>query len=142
MEQADVIVFGGAGGYLGCALAAHQRAGAAAVTSSKDDEFAHGFPSFLPDGERFLYLAQSSASSELRVGSLTSAASVPLGSFESNAEYAAGHLFFVRGGNLIAQPFDTDTHRLKGSPSIRGCQGRLRPEPRDVLRFGDRPARV
>ena len=124
-NQADVIVFGGAGGYLGGV--ALQRISArggtpSVVTSLKDDEFAHGFPSFLPDGEHFLYLAQSSASSELRVGSLTSAASVPLGLFESNAEYSAGHLFFVRGGSLIAQPFDTDTHRLKGSPSYMAAK--------------------
>ena len=124
-NQADVIVFGGAGGYLGGV--ALQRISArggtpSAVTSLKDDEFAHGFPSFLPDGKHFLYLAQSSASSELRVGSLTSAESVPLGSFESNAEYAAGYLFFVRGGSLIAQPFDIATHQLKGSPSYMAAK--------------------
>jgi serine/threonine protein kinase/Tol biopolymer transport system component len=124
-NQADVIVFGGASGYLGGV--ALQRVSArggtpSAVTSLKDDEFAHGFPSFLPDGEHFLYLAQSSASSELRVGSLTSAESVPLGPFESNAQYAAGSLFFVRGGSLIAQPFDADTYRLKGSPSYMAAK--------------------
>ena len=119
-NQADVIVFGGASGYLGGVPLRRisARGGTPeAVTSLKGDEFAHGFPSFLPDGEHFLYLAQSSASSELRVGSLTSAVSVALGAFESNAEYAAGYLFFVRGGSLIAQKFDTDTHRPQGSPS-------------------------
>jgi serine/threonine protein kinase len=119
-NQADVIVFGGASGYLGGVALQRVSAGGgkpSPLTSLKDDEFAHGFPSFLPDGEHFLYLAQSTAVSELRVGSLTSAESVRLGQFESNAEYAAGYLFFARGGSLIAQPFDTATHELKGSPS-------------------------
>jgi Tol biopolymer transport system component len=119
-NQEDVIVFGGAGNALGGSPL--QRVGArggtpVAVTSLTGDEFAHGFPSFLPDGQHFLYLAQRSDSSELRVGSLTSAESMSLGRFESHAEYAAGYLFSVRDGSLVAQPFDADAHQLKGSPS-------------------------
>jgi Tol biopolymer transport system component len=119
-NQDDVIVFGGNRGLLnGFAL---QRVSAwggtpAAITSLTGDEFAHGSPSFLPDGQHFLYVAQRIAASDLRVGSLTSEASVSLGSFESNAEYAAGYLFSVRDGSLIAQRFDAETHRLQNSSS-------------------------
>src|SRR5688500_7994042 len=103
-KQEDVIVFGGTSGALGGS--ALQRVGARGgtpvpVTSLTGDEFAHGFASFLPDGDHFLYLAQRSDSSELRVGSLTSPATTSLGRFESHAEYAAGYLFSVRGGSLI-----------------------------------------
>ena len=113
-------MFGGQIGALGgTALQRVSARGAtpAALTSLKGDEFAHGFPSFLPDGKHFLYLAQSPASSELRVGSLTSQEYVSLGRYESNAQYAAGYLFTVRSANLMSQPFDATTFRLDGSPS-------------------------
>ena len=45
-----------------------------------------------------------------------------LGSSESHAAYASGHLFFVRGGNLMAQPFDPGTRRLSGDAVPLGAQ--------------------
>jgi serine/threonine protein kinase/Tol biopolymer transport system component len=119
-NQDDVIVFGGSGNALaGTALQQVAARGGTpvAVTSLTGDEFAHGFASFLPDGDHFLYLAQRSDSSELRVGSLTSPATTSLGRLESHAEYAAGYLFSVREGSLVAQPFDAEAHQVKGSPS-------------------------
>ena len=39
-----------------------------------------------------------------------------IGTFESPAAYAAGHLFFIRGGNLMAQSFNEETLQLEGDP--------------------------
>ncbi|MGH9317676.1 MAG: TolB family protein, partial [Thermoanaerobaculia bacterium] len=84
-------------------------------------ETTHRFPSFLPDGKHFLYLAASHAvgtESELHaiyVSSLdprekprllVNARSKPL--------YAAGHLLFVRQRTLMAQPFDAKSGKVTG----------------------------
>jgi hypothetical protein len=52
----------------------------------------------------------------LRVGSLTTADTVVIGTFESPVSYGAGHVFFTRGGNIMAQSFNEDTLRLEGDP--------------------------
>ncbi|MEP6917603.1 MAG: protein kinase, partial [Acidobacteriota bacterium] len=87
---------------------------AAPLTKLESGETSHRWPWFLPDGEHFLYLAMGAGAPQLRVGSLTSTEVTSLGPFESNAEFANGHLLFVRGGNLTAQPFNADTRRLEG----------------------------
>ncbi len=76
----------------------------------------HRRPSFLPDGQRFLYVAGLGTKNELRVGSLTTADTVVIGTFESPVAYAAGHVFFTRGGNVMAQSFNEETLRLEGDP--------------------------
>ena len=86
----------------------------APATTLQKDETAHLWPSFLPDSQRFLYLAQRPGVNELRVGSLTSAETVSLGRFESAAIHADGYLLFVRNGILMAQLFDTAALRLEG----------------------------
>ena len=81
-------------------------------------EIAHRWPSFLPDGEHFLYLAEAYGRTELRVGSVAAADTTSLGPYESHAVYASGYLLFVRSGRLMAQPFDTDSRQLKGDPLV------------------------
>ena len=81
-------------------------------------EIAHRWPSFLPDGEHFLYLAEAYGRSELRVGSVASTDTTSLGPYESHAVYASGYLLFVRSGRLMAQPFDTDSRQLNGDPRV------------------------
>ena len=76
----------------------------------------HRRPSFLPDGQRFLYVAGLGTKNELRVGSLTTADTVVIETFESPVAYAAGHVFFTRGGNVMAQSFNEATLRLEGDP--------------------------
>ena len=49
----------------------------------------HRRPSFLPDGQRFLYVGGLGTKNELRVGSLTTADTVVIGTFESPVSYAA-----------------------------------------------------
>lgn len=85
-----------------------------------DDLYGHRWPVFLPDNNHFLYVALSAAarsdnSPELHVGSLDS--------FESSriewdgarsVAHALGHLLYVRGGTLYAQPFNSVEQRTTG----------------------------
>ena len=85
------------------------------------DRSLHRRPAFLPDGQRFLYVGGVGRNNELRVGSLTTADTVVIGTFESPVAYAAGHVFFTRGGNIMAQAFNEEMLRLEGDPvSLRG----------------------
>ena len=56
------------------------------------------------------------------MGSLTTADSALIGTFESSGVYAAGHVFFMRGGNLMAQSFNEETLQLEGDPVPLGVQ--------------------
>lgn len=82
----------------------------------------HRWPSFLPDGRHFLYLARDTTSparkSEVRISSLDSRLSDFLLKGTSNAIYAtSGHLLFVREGALLALPFDAKQLRSTGPPT-------------------------
>ena len=88
------------------------------ATVLANGESQHSWPWFLPDDEHFVYLARMPTRTELRVGSLSGRETKPLGPFDSDAEYAAGHLISVRGAALTAQPFDMKTLELTGD---RGC---------------------
>ena len=81
----------------------------------------HRRPSFLSDGQRFLYVGGLGTKNELRVGSLTTADTVVVGTFESPVSYAAGHVFFTSGGHVMAQSFNEDTLRLEGDPVALGA---------------------
>jgi Tol biopolymer transport system component len=87
------------------------------VTALEKGDTAHRWPSFLPDGQHFLYLAQQGAAAgELRVGSLDGTPGTSLGRFESNALFSAGHLLFLNGGQLVARRFDLSARQLTGEP--------------------------
>ena len=86
-----------------------------AVTTLKGAETEHLWPSFLPDGQHFLFLAVGPGLPQLHVGSLTSMDPTPVGTIRSSAVYSAGHLLFVQGG-LMAQPFDLRSRQLTGEP--------------------------
>ena len=89
-----------------------------AITTLGKGETAHRWPSFLPDGRRFLYLALGRPGDlgDLRIGSLDGAISTSLGRYESNARYAAGHLLFLSGRQLVARRFDASTGVVTGPP--------------------------
>ena len=73
----------------------------------------HGaaWPYFLPDGEHFLV---RTASGDLYVGGLRAATAKRVVKSDSLAEYASGYLFYMREGNLVAQPFDERKLELGG----------------------------
>jgi hypothetical protein len=88
-----------------------------------DGEVQHAYPSFLPDGEHFLYLG---------LGTKTGGALDPRGVYVASlvatapaqlllpgatlARYASGRVIFIDGGRLWAQPFDPDRRELRGVP--------------------------
>ena len=88
------------------------------VTSLGPGERHHRWPAFLPDGQRFVYLAmtQQFGEGELKVGSLDADPAIPLGRSTSRALYSAGHLIYFSGRQLVAQRFDVAAGRLGGTP--------------------------
>jgi Tol biopolymer transport system component len=97
-------------------------------------QLAHFQPHFLPDGTHFLYYVEGSPDVRgIYVGEIGAAPSVPrlvglvndlfasppakrLVDADAGAVYAMGRLFFVKGGTLMAQPFDPETLSLSGTP--------------------------
>jgi eukaryotic-like serine/threonine-protein kinase len=79
-------------------------------------DFLHGAPSFLPDGNHFLFSA-SSQQPGVYVGSLETEQITRVLPSETDAVFAAGHLLFVRGSTLMAQPFDAERLTVSGNPS-------------------------
>jgi serine/threonine protein kinase/Tol biopolymer transport system component len=82
-------------------------------------EFSHRWPLFLPDGRRFLYLAQSSmgrANTErngIYAASLDGGERKLLFNSNTNVVYAPpGHLLFQRDRTLLARPFDPKALRF------------------------------
>jgi Tol biopolymer transport system component/tRNA A-37 threonylcarbamoyl transferase component Bud32 len=81
------------------------------------------WPHFLPDGKHFLYLAGDTRGRQVMVASLDGGAPRFLMRESSRAIYtAAGYLFFVREGNLLAQRFDPAGLRLDGQPFPTGVR--------------------
>ena len=86
-----------------------------AVTSldPAQKQTSHRWPQFLPDGRRFLFLAEPGAA--VSVGSIDSPEIRQLFNADSRAEYAPpGYLLFVRQGTLMARPFDASRAELAG----------------------------
>ena len=81
------------------------------------------FPSFLPDGRHYLYMAiddraRTGAGFAIKVASLDSADTKELTRATANAQVVPGYLLFRRDAALIAQPFDTRALTLSGSPVV------------------------
>src|SRR5262245_14863663 len=89
--------------------------GAAIPVELADDGGERSLPFFLPDGNHFLYLAGSAGKRVVRAGSLRSQETQSIVQADSGAVYSsAGHLLFLRGAVLMAQPFDPQALRLSG----------------------------
>jgi serine/threonine protein kinase/Tol biopolymer transport system component len=91
------------------------------TTFDKDrGDDSHRHPRFLPDGKHFLYLARLPEGP--REGQAIVAASLEDGDEKvlvrspAAAEYASGHLLFLRERTLMAQPFNPDKLELSGEP--------------------------
>jgi Tol biopolymer transport system component len=86
-----------------------------ALPSMPDDGLTASFPDFLPDGRHFLYRTFAG----IFVGSLDSPERTQLfkeGDGVTNAEYADGHLLYMRDTTLMAQPFDPVRLQLSAEP--------------------------
>ena len=117
-SSTGVIVFGGR--YTNLFKVAATGGQPTPVTKLDDaqQEKSHRFPSFLPDGRHFLYLATPT-------GGETDQNAVYLGSIDSMerklalhtaypAAYANGYLLYLRERTLIAQPFNPGRGELSG----------------------------
>jgi hypothetical protein len=90
-----------------------------AVTVDTDaGETTVGWPEFLPDGRRFLYVVTTgNGNSRLMLGELDSDEKTYVMDVDSRVEYAEpGYLIYVRDDTLVVQPFDADTGRIEGDP--------------------------
>jgi Tol biopolymer transport system component len=76
------------------------------------------WPYFLPDGRHFLFFMRSPRPEArgIYAGSLDGERPSLLVQSEYKGAYAGGHLWFVRNGVLMAQPFDPNARRLSGAP--------------------------
>jgi eukaryotic-like serine/threonine-protein kinase len=83
-------------------------------------EFGHMWPQLLPDNRRFLYYVASDIDSVrgIYVASMDSPRGRRVVGSSASAIYADGHLLYVRNGALVAQPFDTRTLALVGTPRL------------------------
>jgi Tol biopolymer transport system component len=91
-----------------------------ALTSPEAPETGHYWPSFLPDGQHYLYTAWSADASQRAIyaGRVGAKDRVRVLAAESNAVYAGnGYLLFHRGKALYAQSFDAKALTLSGEPS-------------------------
>ncbi|MGB9253723.1 MAG: protein kinase, partial [Candidatus Korobacteraceae bacterium] len=79
----------------------------------------HRWPSFLPDGKHFLYIAikhnaPTSPDTAVFFASLDGKENRLLLHTFSNAIYASGHLLFQRENQPVAQPFDPSSGKFSG----------------------------
>ncbi|MGZ8830048.1 MAG: protein kinase domain-containing protein, partial [Thermoanaerobaculia bacterium] len=81
-------------------------------------ERGHRWPQFFPHSSRFLFLNMCGRVEDqgIYVGSLDSPDRQMLLKSNLRAEFAAGHLFFLRGGTLWAQALDPAALKLIGQP--------------------------
>jgi len=87
------------------------------LDASRQEQY-QGWPQFLPDGRHFLYFSSSARGEDngIYLGSLDSKGAARLAvAADSSAAYSpSGHLVFLRGGTLMAQPFDTRRLEVTG----------------------------
>jgi eukaryotic-like serine/threonine-protein kinase len=83
-------------------------------------ETSHSVPTFLPDGEHFLYFA-AGPKGRINAGTIGTSTSEPVVEADSLALYAppvssggAGYLVYLRDSTLVAQPFNAERRTLTG----------------------------
>jgi Tol biopolymer transport system component len=111
-----VLIYGAAGGILRVSADGSNRASVTRLDEAAGD-YQHGWPEFLPDGRRFLYIVRSRVEDRTGVylGSIDSSVSKRIMPAYSRVAYSStGHLLFVRNGTLTAQPFDVERAELSG----------------------------
>ena len=119
----DLILFGGYDGPLLKVRAAGGEPEAATTLDASRKQSSHRFPTFLPDGQHFLYSALPAKSGrfDIFVGSLGGGDPVFVGAMETTPVYAhPGWLVSTRHGVLFAQRFDPTTFKTSGEPVSLG----------------------
>jgi len=114
--SAGVIVFGSAKGLY--RISAEGGKPELATTVEKQ-ETGHFWPSFLPDGQHYLYLVWSAdtANRGIFASVLGSKEKVKVMTAESNVEFAdPGYVLFHRDATLFAQQFDAKALKTSGQP--------------------------
>jgi Tol biopolymer transport system component len=90
------------------------------VTELAPGETTHDYPHFLPDNRHFFYMARRGANLEdwdVYLGSLDSKERRLFEGIHTAVRYSpTGHLLFIQGLSLMAQPFDLDRLALRGDP--------------------------
>jgi serine/threonine protein kinase len=114
----------------------------APVTKVDKNQFGHDEPFFMPDGKHFLFVAKiRNAPDEIKVASLDDPAqdgtTIATG---DRPKFASGHLLFVRGGRILAQPFNPSTFKLSGDPQTLGESGNFSVSPNGVLAYHETSA--
>jgi Tol biopolymer transport system component len=83
--------------------------------------YAPRYPFFLPDGKHFLLsmlsLSGSMNESHAHVGSIDSRETKEVVAGVSHPQYAMGHIFYLRQGILMTQPFDPERLEVSGRPA-------------------------
>ena len=88
-------------------------------------ENSHRYPSFLPDGQRFLFTARCAErdKNSLYLGSLVTGRTQRIMHVDSNVDYVssaggtAGRLIYYLDGALVSQAFDPDRVQVSGEPN-------------------------
>jgi serine/threonine protein kinase len=92
------------------------------ITELADGQNSHRHPRFLPDGNRYIYLARASSGTNhtIFMSSLDGAEPRAIATSEAGAEFSAGHLLTVREQVLMATPFDPnqDAAPVGGTPLV------------------------
>ncbi len=137
----DVIILGASTGGLRRVSAQGGVAEPFTTPDTSHRETAHAYPSFLPDGRHFIYHRTFDAPGKTGayVGSLDVkpdeqssqqlVATMFSPVYVSSTDHRSGHLLFMRGATLFAQPFDAQSRVLSGEPVIIAEQV--------AARFGD-----
>jgi eukaryotic-like serine/threonine-protein kinase len=104
-----------AGGTTSQVLGQEKAASSSSATTSQR------WPAFLPDGRHFVFFqlkadSQGGPRGNIHVAALDSQQDTILVASDYRAQYASGHLVFVRDGNLMTQEFDEKKLKLAGNP--------------------------
>jgi Tol biopolymer transport system component len=128
------IVFGQYGGPIMQVSAAGGIATPITVLDTSQRDVAHTEPQFLPDGRHFIYTRDLSTDIAISVGSLDvkpveqdSRRLVQAtlgGAFAPSSDRGVGHILFLRGRTLMAQPFDARHLKISGEP-VRVAEERV-----------------
>ena len=92
------------------------------ATELAPGETTHDYPEFLPDGRRFFYMARRGGTSEawdVFLGRLDSNERQLVPGIHTGVRYSpTGHLLYLQGDTVMAQPFDVDREQLTGNAFV------------------------